>query len=100
MLDVPEKFHHNPDRFMFCYEDSVIAPELNTYQVSPSLTIQDKYFHADRDNVAFHSNIETADAGSTDRITTAEKLKSLSVGELGLMLKKTFQGYKRIPFKP
>lgn len=100
LLGVPEQFHHNPDRFMFCYEDSVIASKLNTYQVSPSLTIQDKYFHTSPDQVAFHSNIETADVGSTDRITLAEKLKGLSAGEIALILKKTFQGYKRIPFKP
>lgn len=100
LMSVPEKFHHNPDRFMFCYEDSVIAAKLNTYQVSPSLVIQDKYLHAGSGNAVFQSNIETPDVGSTDRITIADKLKHLNLAELALITRKTFMGYKRIPFKP
>lgn len=99
LLSVPEKFHHNPDRFMFCYEDSVIARQLNTYQVSPSLTIQDKYFHTNEEDVTFQSNIETADVGSNDHKTAMDKLKNLSAVELALVVKKTLQGYKRIPFR-
>lgn len=98
LLSVPEKFHHNPDRLMFCYEDSVIAKQLATYQVAPSLAIQDKYFHA-RDDQVFQSNIETPADGSTDRIGLAEKIRHLSFAEIARFIKKTFLGYKRVPFK-
>ena len=100
LLSLPEKFHHTTDLLMFSYEDSVIAEKLNTYQISPSLTIQDKYFNAGAASQAFQSNIETPDAGSTDRVTAADKLKHLNFMELALMAKKTFLGYKRIPFRP
>lgn len=98
LLSVPEKYHENPDRFMFCHEDSVIASSLNTYQVSPSLTTQDKYDSSS--SPAFSSNIETPDIISTDRITLMDKLRHLSVQEILLFIKKTLLGYKRINFKP
>lgn len=98
LLSVPEKYHENPDRFMFCYEDSVIASRLNTYQVAPSLTTQDKYGSPRKPS--FASNIETPDIVSTDRITLIDKVKHLSAQEVLLMIKKTFQGYRRVNFKP
>lgn len=97
LMSVPTQFHENPDRFMFCYEDSVIASQLNTYQVSPSLTTQDKY---DSAKPTFSSNIETPDVISTDRITTMDKIKHLSPHEIFMVMKKTFLGYKRVNFKP
>lgn len=97
LLSVPEEFHENPDRFMFSHEDSVIAGRLNTYQVAPSLTTQDKY---DSAKPIFASNIETPDIVSTDRITLMDKIKHLSPQEILLVIKKTFQGYRRVNFKP
>ena len=97
LLSVPEKYHENPDRFMFCHEDSIIAGSLNTYQVAPSLTTQDKY---DSAKPTFASNIETPDIVSTDRITLMDKITHLSPQEIFLVIKKTLQGYRRVNFKP
>ena len=82
---------------MFCHEDSIIAGSLNTYQVAPSLTTQDKY---DSAKPTFASNIETPDIVSTDRITLMDKIKHLSPQEIFLVIKKTLQGYRRVNFKP
>jgi len=83
------------DAFLFCFEKSEVARDLNIYQVSPALAIQDKFI-LDQDKVGYESNIET-DA-YLNRLWWRFKT-FITTFSFTSIIKKAFLGYKRVVFK-
>jgi hypothetical protein len=84
------------DRTLFSYEDSIIAPTLNTLQIVPALCIQDKFYRKNAKNIVFTSEIQDDDEDQSfkARIKYALKRSPLTY------LQRSMQGYKRVPFAP
>jgi glycosyl transferase family 25 len=97
LIDLPEKDQvGSADYTLFSYEDSIIAPKLNTLQVSPALCIQDKFYHRNTKNIVFQSEIIIDDEGGSLKARLKYAFKRSPI----TYLRRSFQGYQRIHFEP
>jgi glycosyl transferase, family 25 len=91
---LPHEHHNTADHTLFSYEDSIIAAKLNTLQVVPAICLQDKFYHRNAKDVAFKSDISTADEGRSFKARLHYALKKSPL----TWLRRSLQGYKRIGF--
>jgi len=95
LLAVPEKDHESPDHLLFCYEASAIAQWLKSYQLTPAPCIQDQFFHLFPWQIRFKSEIVTA-----DHISFMKSLRTFIKDHSPITyIRRSFQGYRRIPYK-
>jgi glycosyl transferase, family 25 len=92
ILSVPPSRHNSVDHFLFSFETTSVARELEIYQISPALATQDKFLEETTSALGFTSNIEAHSL--KDRIIAFfRKLTPLVVY-------KSFKGFKRVRFEP
>lgn len=87
-----EKFI-SADAFLFCLEISKIANQLNIYQVTPALAIQDKYT---TEKVGYESNIENFNLIDGFKWKITNVINFLSIKNAAIKL---IKGYERVGFK-
>jgi len=96
ILNVAERDHESPDHLLFCYEASVIAQWLKTYQVAPAPCIQDQFFHKFPWQIQFRSEIVTGQDKKWQKTFRA----FLDRYSLPTYIRKTLQGYRRVRYLP
>jgi glycosyl transferase family 25 len=94
LIAVPDKFHHLSDIFLFNFEVSKIARELETFQFNPAFCTQNK--HLLDNSHQFTSNIEIDETRST---RFRSFIAQFSLVNILQSLMKTARGYKRIGFQ-
>ena len=94
LIAMPEAMHSSTDDMLFCFESRGVANSLNIAQVFPALCIQDKFFHADVNDIQFESNIES---GSMEEARQSRLMMLFKRNPLKAIYR-SLQGYKRIPF--
>jgi len=93
-----EKSLHKPvDSFLFCYEQSIIARSLITYQCVPALAIQDKFSDKSKKNLNFSSNIETDLEYKRGRLIFL--LSTLNFKSIFGYIVRNLRGFRRVPFR-
>jgi len=92
LLSVPPARHNSVDHFLFSFEGTSVARELEIYQMVPALAIQDKFTNKQNGTLGFRSNIEKH--SFFDRLVLS--LRRITP----LVLYKTVKGFKRVPFQP
>lgn len=83
------------DAYLFCLEISEIAKQLNIYQISPALAIQDK-FKLDQEKVGYESNIEDFSIYKKIKYKILNNINKLSIIQVFL---KHLKGYKKVIFQ-
>lgn len=94
LIALPTTCHSTSDDFLFCHERMGVAKTLSIAQIVPALCVQDKFFYLNASDVKFESNIVGDHEGTTlqARVKYAFKRSPLT------FIRKSLQGYKRIPF--
>jgi glycosyl transferase family 25 len=83
------------DKTLFDFEESVIAKNLDIYQVCPALVIQDKYINSEV-KLGYESNIESFSGLKKLKWVIENYSYYLSFGKA---LKKVILGYKKVDFE-
>nr|WP_228739120.1 glycosyltransferase family 25 protein [Xanthomonas euvesicatoria] len=93
LLAAKARWHTMADIFLFGWNESPVAHQLSTYQLSPAACIQDKFFHAAAENIVFTSTIDAP-------LTRAQKQRSTHWKAKATALLRVAQGYRKVVFAP
>lgn len=93
LLAAQARWHTMADIFLFGWNESPVAHQLSTYQLSPAACIQDKFFHTKAENIVFTSTIDVP-------LTQAQKQRSTHLQAKATALLRLAQGYRKVVFAP
>ncbi|MEB1936744.1 glycosyltransferase family 25 protein [Xanthomonas campestris pv. campestris] len=93
LLAAEARWHTMADIFMFGWNESPVAQQLSTYQLSPAACIQDKFFHTAPEQIVFTSTIDAP-------LTQAQKQRSAQWKAKATALLRVAQGYRKVTFVP
>ncbi|CAG2082783.1 glycosyltransferase family 25 protein [Xanthomonas euroxanthea] len=93
LLAADVRWHTMADIFLFGWNESPVAQQLSTYQLSPAACIQDKFFHAAPEQIVFTSTIDAP-------LTQAQKQRSAHWRARATALLRVAQGYRKVVFAP
>ncbi|KAB7769793.1 glycosyltransferase family 25 protein [Xanthomonas maliensis] len=93
LLAAEARWHTMADIFLFGWNESPMARQLQTYQLSPAACIQDKFFHAAPEQIVFTSTIDAP-------LTAVQKQRSAHWKAKATAALRLAQGYRKVPFAP
>lgn len=93
LLAAQARWHTMTDIFLFGWNESPVAHQLSTYQLSPAACIQDKFFHTAAEDIVFTSTIDAP-------LTHAQKQRSTHWKAKATALLRVAQGYRKVVFAP
>nr|WP_174856723.1 glycosyltransferase family 25 protein [Xanthomonas vasicola] len=93
LLAAQARWHTMADIFLFGWNESPVAHQLSTYQLSPAACIQDKFFHTAAEDIVFTSTIDAP-------LTHAQKQRSTHWKAKATALLRVAQGYRKVVFAP
>ncbi|CAD0301269.1 MULTISPECIES: glycosyltransferase family 25 protein [Xanthomonas] len=93
LLAAEARWHTMADIFLFGWNESPVAQQLSTYQLSPAACIQDKFFHNAPEQIVFTSTIDAP-------LTQAQKQRSAHWKAKATALLRVAQGYRKVVFAP